>query len=733
LQMNVSTGQFSGTPTAASASSKYTVTVTDTNGASASNTFHLAISGAVTATTSLATVVLTQNHLPTPFTPVTVAGGTGTLTYGLSPDLPAGLIFNTANGQITGTPTTTASAGTYTVTVADANGADASNTFSLTVNGAVTASVAVASRTITVNAAFTPFTPVTGAGGTPSLSYSVSPALPAGLTFSTSSGEVAGTPTAVVAAATYTVTVSDANSATASNTFSLQVAAIVQTITFTSIAPNAHIHSPDYLVTATGGASGKAVTFSLDAASGVGVCNISGNTVSFLSAGSCVIDANQQGNADYAPAAQAQQVVTVVTTDIEAVTKAIGGFLSDRGNQIISNQPDFAGEGMDRLNDAATQGGGDGGNDSGSSGFRNETEGAVSATSLYRTGFGGGALTGVIIPAAGAAPPSNGMQDLWGLQAMLRNAMENVGQTGSLDRFTYSGAFDATVNAHDGLAASFHTSLSQIMKWQDAALGVASSGAGAAHSYSPFNIWAEGIYAGYGGIRSGQFGLFTLGSDYLINSNLLIGVFTQVDTMNQTSGAGLTGTGWMAGPYATIRLADQMLRSAGAGWGRSGNTLNGSGGFTSTRWLLSSDLSGKWKLGHGATFTPDLGFTYFQDYTDSYKDTFGITIPGVKTELGQVNLSPTLAYGFTTESGLWIEPSITPALIWNFASTNVDALGALSDTATGPTGLRGKLKAGIQFRTPAGISIATTGSYDGIGSAGYSSIAAQAQVNVPLN
>ncbi|WP_246739021.1 putative Ig domain-containing protein [Bradyrhizobium aeschynomenes] len=223
LSLNTSTGAITGTPTVTSGATTYTVTVTDANSATASNTFSLTVNGAVTATQAVASKVLTANHAATTFTPVTGGGGTGTLAYAVSPSLPTGLSFNTSTGAITGTPTATSGATTYTVTVTDSNTATASNTFSLTVNGAVTATQSVASKSLSVNVAATSFTPVTGSNGTAPLTYGVSPTLPAGLSFNTSTGAITGTPTAITATATYTVTVTDANSATASNTFSLTV------------------------------------------------------------------------------------------------------------------------------------------------------------------------------------------------------------------------------------------------------------------------------------------------------------------------------------------------------------------------------------------------------------------------------------------------------------------------------------------------------------------------------
>jgi hypothetical protein len=93
-----------------------------------------------------------------------------------------------------------------------------------------------------------------------------------------------------------------------------------QQITFTSTAPaSATVGGVSYTVAATGGASGNPVTFSSGAPT---VCSISGATVSFTGAGTCTIDANQAGNADYLSAPQVSQSFTV-TPKPKATPKAI--------------------------------------------------------------------------------------------------------------------------------------------------------------------------------------------------------------------------------------------------------------------------------------------------------------------------------------------------------------------------------------------------------------------------
>jgi len=95
---------------------------------------------------------------------------------------------------------------------------------------------------------------------------------------------------------------------------SFGVGQAAQVINFTSIAPtSAKYNGSAYTVTATA-SSGLAVTLSIDAASAT-ICAIdgsaSGSHVSFIGVGTCKIDANQNGNANYAAATQAQQAFAV--------------------------------------------------------------------------------------------------------------------------------------------------------------------------------------------------------------------------------------------------------------------------------------------------------------------------------------------------------------------------------------------------------------------------------------
>lgn len=87
-----------------------------------------------------------------------------------------------------------------------------------------------------------------------------------------------------------------------------------QQISFMSTAPaTATVGGPSYLVVATAD-SDLPVVLTIDTSSAT-VCTIDDGTVSFIGAGACTIDANQGGDATFAPAPQMQQSFAVVSAN----------------------------------------------------------------------------------------------------------------------------------------------------------------------------------------------------------------------------------------------------------------------------------------------------------------------------------------------------------------------------------------------------------------------------------
>ena len=227
LLFNSATGQITGTPGATLTSTAFTVTATDATTKTWDSSFNLVVSPPppLASVKAVANVALLSGRTITPVTPITASAGTAPYTYAISPALPTGLLFNAATGQITGNPAAALASRTQTVTITDSAAGTVSNTFTLVITtpAALAATTAVASKKAMLTKALTPFTPVTSTGGYGSNVFTITPALPAGLTLNASTGAITGTPTAVIGSTVETIRVTDLNGAIVTATFTLQV------------------------------------------------------------------------------------------------------------------------------------------------------------------------------------------------------------------------------------------------------------------------------------------------------------------------------------------------------------------------------------------------------------------------------------------------------------------------------------------------------------------------------
>ena len=251
---------------------------------------------------------------------VPVAGVSVTIAIGTNP----------ASGVLSGTVTaTTDAAGVATFSNLSIDNSGAGYTLSAT-SGALpeatssTFDITKRSQSIT----FTSTAPTTA---TFDGSYTVAATASSGLTVVLTSATtavctVSGSSVTFVGVGTCAVNANQAGNANYSAATQAQQSFAVgqgaQAITFTSTAPsNASVGGSTYTVTATA-SSGLPVVLSVDGAS-TG-CTLSGSTsgstVSFTAVGTCKIDANQAGNANYSAATQAQQSFAVVSNVPSAPT-----------------------------------------------------------------------------------------------------------------------------------------------------------------------------------------------------------------------------------------------------------------------------------------------------------------------------------------------------------------------------------------------------------------------------
>jgi len=247
LSLNSSTGAITGTPTASGAST-FTAQVTDANGAKDTRALTITIYAALTISTlSLSDGTVGANYSST----VNVTGGKNPIVWGLSSGaLPTGLSLNSSTGAISGTPTASGIFD-FSIQVTDANGAVATQAYTVTIYAPLSVTTtglsdgtvnAYYSQTLAVSGGKSPFT-WTLSGG----------ALPAGLTLAGGTGVISGTPT-VAGTSNFTVQVTDANGATASQALSITIYPALS-ITTSSLADGTVGLAYSQTLTSSGGKS----------------------------------------------------------------------------------------------------------------------------------------------------------------------------------------------------------------------------------------------------------------------------------------------------------------------------------------------------------------------------------------------------------------------------------------------------------------------------------------------
>ena len=211
--------------------------------------------------------------------------------------------------------------------------------------------------------------------------------------------------------------------------------------------------------------------------------------------------------------------------------------------------------------------------------------------------------------ALGGPRPSGAMLDGWG-----------SGTTSRLASFSESFA----TSMQQARQANATTSLGEPY-----GLG-ATSRAAAPPPRPAFDVWMEGAVAHFSdgsdqSERHGHLGVVYVGADYRLSRNVLVGALVQY---NQTSHdfdalqAGGSDSGWMVGPYATVRLSNNLFFQARAAWGKTDVKVDldstHQDSFDAERWLVRGTLLGQWRWGPWQ-FRPRASVGYIEEHQDGYE------------------------------------------------------------------------------------------------------------------
>jgi hypothetical protein len=243
LTFNTASGEISGTPTEFRFAYDYTVTITDSIGQVTSKSFSLEVTEALgpdlIAVINTSSVTHLQYVPVTPYIPISYTGAIPPVELSISSTLPLGLSFSTSTGQITGLPLVPSTATNYAVTISDSTRRVTTGSFTLSVleSPKLVASATTSTFVFTKDVEVAPVKSVVATSGYGTYTYAISPSLPNGLTFNTSTSFISGTPLSASSINTYSVVVTDVQGQSETVNFGIQVlqpnAIVISTVTAT--------------------------------------------------------------------------------------------------------------------------------------------------------------------------------------------------------------------------------------------------------------------------------------------------------------------------------------------------------------------------------------------------------------------------------------------------------------------------------------------------------------------
>lgn len=260
-----------------------------------------------------------------------------------------------------------------------------------------------------------------------------------------------------------------------------------------------------------------------------------------------------------------------------------------------------------------------------------------------------------------------------------------------------SGPFSSALSpSGDGIVLNFSTSTAQMESAAAAIEGLENVPS------SPLNFWVDGSYAVHNrpenDNRWGSFGMVSAGVDYLLSEKALLGMSVHLDRMTDPTrgGAEISGTGWLAGPYASFEVLEGVFWDTSLLYGGSSNTIDTDlwdGTFETRRWLLDTALSGEIDLGEATTLTPQLRAVYQSETVSGYTVVNGsgdvLAIEGFSKEQLRVSLGATLAKNFVLDDGAILTPKVE-------ATAGINGMDG---------DLFGSVSAGLVYQTEYGFTV----------------------------
>lgn len=713
LVFDTLTGTISGTPTTQAGMRTYTLMVTDDQGATAQATVRFGVrSLLVNLSLSTNTSSLIVGESMDPVLSI-VTEGNDNYTLSISPALPAGLTFDTATGTISGIPEQRLPSTEFRVRVTEGF-YSTSQVLRIEINNPEL-TIAYMQQTLNLirNVQMAAFLPAVN-GGEPAYRYAISPALPEGLIFSEADGSITGAPTTTLTETAFAVTVTDGATETATTTFNLAVGQPAVGLILSSQTANLTLGEEMTPVTTSGSGGDGTYTFTIapalpdgitiDTATGTisgtpsAARNESAYTVTLRDGAGATTTATITLSVDGGEIMVALSETAIILTGNEMMSMAVVSASGGDGNYRYAVSPALpAGLTLDGVSGILS------GMASGQAGTRSYT-----VTVTDGNGASGSAVLSITIEGPGDADEQEVIDTFTEATTTFmatrinrilaaeprgyRFDQRNAGRTGIL-----SG------QASDGTAMFFMS--------------------GNTVTASGMHVWTEASLSRYDFALSddrdsaGSFAMISAGADFLLSPTVAVGAMVQFDHLSETSDDlfDISGTGWMAGPYVSGQLTEDLFFNVKLGFGASrndarlevfGDGVPYEGSFRTKRTQLRGAIYGNHALKSGVTLSPEVSLAFMRERQEDYRVSNGVTdidVPGATVDFGQLGIA--VMAEMPIGSGPYIAFA-EPTLDWTFAGSQI----ARDDPLTGSLAL------GVRTGAVIGWDGSVAIRFDGIGS-----------------
>jgi hypothetical protein len=254
---------------------------------------------------------------------------------------------------------------------------------------------------------------------------------------------------------------------------------------------------------------------------------------------------------------------------------------------------------------------------------------------------------------------------------------------------------------------------------------------GQKHDPSILDFWFEGRYTTYDldARDNGNFSVMYFGTKYMLGPDIMVGYLAQFDqTVEQTAyDGGVSASGWMAGPYMSIRFGQGVIFDGRAAWGTTEDVPNGImlDGASADRKLVRGTLRGTRQIG-GWTVAPSVGLSYVEDTLAFESAALSDDSP---SGTGRLDVLPEVRRRFDLNSETYIEPRLAAGGFLSF--DDINRLGPRGITMTDPD-LHWKAEAGVAVGVKDSMNLEATGGVETGGESAADNWSGKLQLNMPL-